>query len=263
MNQNIIVKEYSNEYQSQVVDLILSIQQQEYNISITVERQPDLFAIEYFYQTGSGNFWVALLDNKVVGTISLFDIGNNQAALRRMFVQKEYRGSAYKTAKILLNNALKWAKDKSIRTIHLGTTTNFYAAHRFYEKNGFNRVAAEELPESFPKVAIDEIFYKYIVNIHNVQSLNEVREQIDLLDSQIVSLLKERSVFVAEAARFKKDRDEVKAPERVEAVIKKVRLLAEQNNVSQSLVEQVYRTMITCFIQEEMDEHSRINEKNA
>ncbi|MFT8322725.1 MAG: chorismate mutase [Bacillus sp. (in: firmicutes)] len=107
------------------------------------------------------------------------------------------------------------------------------------------------------------MFYKYIVNIHNVQSLNEVREQIDLLDSQIVSLLKERSVFVAEAARFKKDRDEVKAPERVEAVIKKVRLLAEQNNVSQSLVEQVYRTMITCFIQEEMDEHSRINEKNA
>ncbi len=258
MNKNIIVKEYSSEYQSQVVDLILSIQQQEYNISITVQRQPDLSAIEYFYQTGIGNFWVALHDDKVIGTISLFDIGNNQAALRRMFVQKEYRGSAYKTAKLLLNNAIKWAKDKSIKTIHLGTTSNFKAAQRFYEKNGFKRIAAEELPESFPKVAIDDIFYEYIVHINNVHSLEEVRENIDRLDSQIVGLIKERSDFVAQAARFKKDTDDVKAPKRVEAVIEKVRNLAEKKNVSPDLIEEVYRTMIACFIKEELEVHSKI-----
>ncbi len=264
MNKEIIVKEYCNEYQSQVVDLILSIQQQEYNISITVERQPDLFAIEYFYQTGIGNFWVALYDNKVIGTISLFDIGNNQAALRRMFVQKEYRGSEYETAKLLLNNAIKWAKDKSIETIHLGTTINFKAAQRFYDKNGFKRIPAKDLPDSFPKVAIDDIFYEYIVSINNIHSIEEVRENIDRIDRQIVSLISERSDYVAQAARFKKDTEEVKAPDRVEAVIGKVRTLAEQNNVSPSLIEQVYRTMIACFIEEELDEHSKIiQEKKA
>ncbi|WP_445486882.1 chorismate mutase [Niallia sp. 03133] len=87
---------------------------------------------------------------------------------------------------------------------------------------------------------------------------------MDRIDRQIVSLISERSDYVAQAARFKKDTEEVKAPDRVEAVIGKVRTLAEQNNVSPSLIEQVYRTMIACFIEEELDEHSKIiQEKKA
>lgn len=261
MGKNIIVKEYKNKYQSQVVDLILSIQQQEYNISISVERQPDLFAIEYFYQTDIGNFWVALLDEKVIGTIGLFDIGDHQVALRRMFVKKEYRGPAYQTAKRLLDHAINWANEKSIETIHLGTTVNFKAAQRFYEKNGFKRIDAECLPSSFPKVAIDDIFYRYVVNINNLHSMEEVRANIDRIDNQIVRLISERSEYVAEAARFKNDVDAVKAPERVEEVIQKVKYAAEQNHVNPALIEKVYRTMITCFIEEEMEEQLRLISK--
>jgi hypothetical protein len=55
MNNIPIVKEYSIDYQSQVVDLILHFQQQEYNIQITKDNRPDLFTIEDFYQTGKGN----------------------------------------------------------------------------------------------------------------------------------------------------------------------------------------------------------------
>ena len=160
MNNNPIVKQYSNEYQAQVADLILHIQQQEYNIPITKNDQPDLFTIEDFYQKGNGNFWVAIYDDKVVGTISLLDIGNNQVALRKMFVDKEYRGSKFKTASLLLNNAIKWAKECSIKTVYLGTTPQFLAAHRFYEKNGFTSIGLKDLPENFPVLNVDKKFYK-------------------------------------------------------------------------------------------------------
>ncbi|WP_088041856.1 GNAT family N-acetyltransferase [Bacillus sp. EAC] len=163
MNNSPIVKEYSNEYQAQVVDLILHIQQQEYNIQITKEDQPDLFNIENFYQSGNGNFWVALCDDKVVGTISLKDIGNNQVALRKMFVAPEYRGAQYKTASLLLNNAIKYASEKLVKEIYLGTTPQFLAAHRFYEKNGFTSVEIEDLPVNFPVMEVDKRFYKYSV----------------------------------------------------------------------------------------------------
>ncbi|ODG93401.1 MULTISPECIES: GNAT family N-acetyltransferase [Bacillaceae] len=163
MNNSPILKEYSNEYQAEVVDLILAIQQQEYNIKITKDDQPDLFTIEEFYQNGNGNFWVALYGDKVVGTISLLDIGNQEVALRKMFVDKEYRGAKYKTASLLLNNAIKWAKEKSIKAIYLGTTPQFLAAHRFYEKNGFKSVEVTDLPEKFPVMKVDKIFYKYSV----------------------------------------------------------------------------------------------------
>ncbi|PGS56821.1 GNAT family N-acetyltransferase [Bacillus sp. AFS041924] len=164
MNNSPFVKEYSNNYQSQVVQLILGIQQQEYNIQITKDDQPDLFKIEEFYQSGKGNFWVALYGDKVVGTISFLDIGNKELALRKMFVDKEFRGAKYNTASLLLKNALKWAKEKSIKTVYLGTTPQFLAAHRFYEKNGFKSVAITDLPESFPVLQVDKKFYKYSVD---------------------------------------------------------------------------------------------------
>ena len=158
-----IVKQYSNEYQAQVVDLILHIQQQEYNIPITKDDQPDLFKVEEFYQTGNGNFWVAIYNDKVVGTISLLDIGNHQVALRKMFVDKNYRGSKFKTASLLLNTAIEWAQEHSVEVIYLGTTPQFLAAHRFYEKNGFTRINPNELPESFPILQVDKLFYQYFV----------------------------------------------------------------------------------------------------
>jgi RimJ/RimL family protein N-acetyltransferase len=34
------------------------------------------------------------------------------------------------------------------------------AAHRFYEKNGFTRLAKHDLPKSFPLMAADTIFYE-------------------------------------------------------------------------------------------------------
>ncbi|WP_226673444.1 GNAT family N-acetyltransferase [Rossellomorea aquimaris] len=164
MSNHPVVKPYSNGYQAQVVDLILQIQQQEYNIPITKKDQPDLFNIENFYQTGKGNFWVAVYNDKVVGTISLLDIGNNQVALRKMFVDKEFRGRKYKTASLLLNNAIEWAKEHSIKAVYLGTTPQFLAAHRFYEKNGFESIDLEELPEHFPLLQVDRKFYYYSVS---------------------------------------------------------------------------------------------------
>ncbi len=160
MNIRPVVKEYDKEHQIQVVNLILHIQQKEYNIPITKDDQPDLFAIEDFYQTGNGNFWVAVYNDKVIGTISLLDIEKNQVALRKMFVDKEFRGSTFKTASLLLDSAIRWAEEKSVQAIYLGTTPEFLAAHRFYEKNGFTSIYPEELPENFPVLQVDKRFYK-------------------------------------------------------------------------------------------------------
>ncbi|WP_193603781.1 GNAT family N-acetyltransferase [Niallia nealsonii] len=158
-----VVKEYCDDYQSQVIDLILNIQQQEYNIPITKNDQPDLLDIKAFYQKGNGNFWAALYGDKVVGTISLLDIGKGQVALRKMFVDKNFRGATYKTASILLEIALQWAKEHTIEAVFLGTTPKFLAAHRFYEKNGFISMDHNNLPDSFPVMEVDKKFYKYIV----------------------------------------------------------------------------------------------------
>lgn len=97
----------------------------------------------------------------------------------------------------------------------------------------------------------------------NCKDLNEVRENIDKIDNQIVKLIAERSCYVKQAANFKKDTDDVKAPKRVEMVIEKVRKLAENNDVNPNIVEVVYRNMINSFITLELEEHAQINKSEV
>jgi hypothetical protein len=47
-----------------------------------------------------------------------------------------------------------------VKDVYLGTTEKFLAAHRFYERNGFQQIAADELPPSFPKMVQDTRFYR-------------------------------------------------------------------------------------------------------
>jgi N-acetylglutamate synthase-like GNAT family acetyltransferase len=159
--REIILKEYTPEYQDAIIDLILSIQRDEFKIPITKEDQPDLSNIPNFYQTGKGNFWIALCGNQVVGTISLIDIGNRQGALRKMFVKADYRGSSYNVSKMLLQKLIIWAREYNYSEIYLGTTEKFLAAHRFYEKNNFIQIAKDTLPAPFPIMKVDTRFYQF------------------------------------------------------------------------------------------------------
>ncbi|MBT1176464.1 chorismate mutase [Bifidobacterium callimiconis] len=88
--------------------------------------------------------------------------------------------------------------------------------------------------------------------IHTCNSLDEVRANIDRIDIQLVDLMAERGAYVAQAAQFKKNPDDVKASARVNAVIAKVRKLAEVSHADPDLIEAVWRTMIEHFTKAEM-----------
>lgn len=90
------------------------------------------------------------------------------------------------------------------------------------------------------------------------KNIEEVRFEIDALDEQIITLIAKRENFVMQAAKFKKDSDDVKAPQRVEQVISKVKKLAIDLNADPEIIEIIYRNMINAFIERELLEHKRI-----
>ena len=154
------IADFSESMKPAVLELILSIQHEEFGFDMSEQNQPDLSEIPNFYQSRAGGFWVALAENEVVGTIALRDIGNNQGALRKMFVKATHRGSKHGVAAALLEHLVRSAEEKGVHELYLGTTEKFVAAHRFYEKNGFSRVGLENLPESFPRMSLDTRFYR-------------------------------------------------------------------------------------------------------
>lgn len=158
--QKLKIEIYTAQYQAKVQQLILDIQRNEFQVDIDLERQPDLQDISKFYQKGAANFWIAKFEENVIGTISMLDICNNQAALRKMFVSKQFRGKEYKTGQLLLDTLITYAKNAGVEEIYLGTTEKFIAAQRFYEKNGFQETDRKLLPENFPIMSVDVKFYE-------------------------------------------------------------------------------------------------------
>ena len=79
------------------------------------------------------------------------------------------------------------------------------------------------------------------------KSLAHVRQQIDRLDRDIVALLAERGRYVLAAAPFKRSADEVRAPQRVEQVVAKVRQLAAEQGGMPEVVERIYRELINAY----------------
>jgi GNAT superfamily N-acetyltransferase len=154
------IVEYAEEHRDGVISLILPIQQQEFGVPVTLADQPDLLDVPGYYRKGAGNFWVALDNATVVGTIAMIDIGNGQAALRKMFVARDHRGAGAGVASNLLQQLEGWCATHGVNDIWLGTTELFIGAHRFYEKHGFSKVPVEALPPAFPRMAVDTRFYR-------------------------------------------------------------------------------------------------------
>jgi len=154
------IARYADPHRQGVLDVILPIQQIEFGLPITLREQPDLLDIAGFYRKGAGNFWVALAGQQVVGTIALLDIGGGQGALRNMFVRAPYRGAVLGVARRLLDTLLSWCDVQGLQRVYLGTATQLRAAHRFYEKNDFRKIGHGELPPAFPRMAVDNQFYR-------------------------------------------------------------------------------------------------------
>lgn len=86
-------------------------------------------------------------------------------------------------------------------------------------------------------------------------SLAEVRARIDALDGELVRILADREALVRRAAAFKTDEQAVRAPDRVEQVVRSARERAAGAGLSPDVAEAVWRAMIAAFIDLELVEH--------
>ena len=85
----------------------------------------------------------------------------------------------------------------------------------------------------------------------DMNSLDEVRANIDRLDREIIELMAMRGANVRQAAKFRSSFADVEAPKRVEQVIAKVRGISEEAGLEPVVAEATYRAMISAFIEVE------------
>ncbi len=149
------IQQYTEIFQTQVKLFILTILEGEFG-HINVSR-PDLDNISEFYQVDNGNFWLAIQNNQIIGTIGLKNY-NGKAYMKRMAVHESYRGRGI--AQELLNTFTNYAKEMGFKEIYLSTSKNLVAANKFYAKEGFEKI--EILPKEIPPQIAQINYVKFI-----------------------------------------------------------------------------------------------------
>jgi isochorismate pyruvate lyase len=83
------------------------------------------------------------------------------------------------------------------------------------------------------------------------KNMEEVRAEIDRIDSGLVDLIGERFTYVDRAWQLKLSPAEARVPWRIQQVIDKVRARAHERELPPELAEALWRQMIGWFIQYE------------
>ena len=97
------------------------------------------------------------------------------------------------------------------------------------------------------------------MDVKECNSLEEVRDEVDIIDDKIVDLIAQRNALIRQAASFKQSVEEVKAKDRVDSIIARLRHRALQNGLSANLIEELYTKMIEEMVETEIAEFRNKN----
>lgn len=79
--------------------------------------------------------WIAERDGRVIGSVFVVDAGQGVAQLRLLYVEPEVRGLG--VGKLLVDQVVRFARDKRYGKIRLWTQTSLVAARKLYAAAGF------------------------------------------------------------------------------------------------------------------------------
>jgi isochorismate pyruvate lyase len=83
------------------------------------------------------------------------------------------------------------------------------------------------------------------------QNMEDIRTEIDAIDKEIIVLIGQRAEYVKAAAKFKVNRSDVNAADRVKAMMIQRRQWAQDNRINADLIETIYKELVNHFISEE------------
>jgi len=85
-------------------------------------------------------------------------------------------------------------------------------------------------------------------------SLKEIRDEIDKLDDKLVELISQRSHLIRQAAKFKNSVEEVKAEDRIEFIMQRIRSHAISLGINPNMISELFTIMIDEMVETEIAE---------
>ena len=99
----------------------------------------------YFADQGRSGFWVAVLDDEIVGMIGVQHLGEECAEIRRLRVRPSFRRSGI--GSLLMGSAMAFCKQHGILKVILDVRIERAPAIALFEKFGFSHAKTREIDD--------------------------------------------------------------------------------------------------------------------
>jgi len=86
------------------------------------------------------------------------------------------------------------------------------------------------------------------------KTLEEVRSEINTIDTKLVKIISERSHLIRQAAGFKNSVEEVKAQDRIEFILQRARHKAIELGINPNMISELFTIMIDEMVEMEISE---------
>jgi len=82
----------------------------------------------------------------------------------------------------------------------------------------------------------------------NKIKLNKLREKLDILDNDLLNIIRKRSKLVNEVLKLKKFKNEIIDKKRINYILKKIKKKSIEKNIDIRISNRIWKSMIWSFI---------------
>lgn len=140
--------EYDNKYEAGLRKLWVDVCVEEYGFEEWREE------IEQIENEKYNKMLLAIVDDKVVGSMGYIDKGNGIAEIKRVYIYPEYRGNGL--SQTFLELIIKELEEKEYSKVLVQTWSKFNRGIGFYIKNGFVLVNTEGECYNYERLLLNE-----------------------------------------------------------------------------------------------------------
>lgn len=142
----ITIRHFEPQDTPQIINLISTIMEQEFPLSLNMYALDDLSNPAVYYGGKKDIFLVAEREGQIVGTVAIKEDDTTTALLRRLFLRKDFRGKG--CGKKLLDEAMNFCAAHHYRKVIFRGTDLMKSALQMCMKNGFSEKDILDLPHS-------------------------------------------------------------------------------------------------------------------
>jgi len=86
---------------------------------------------------------------------------------------------------------------------------------------------------------------------NNKKKLIILRKKLDLLDNQLIKIIKKRFIIVQNVLKLKEKRSEIIDKRRINIILRNIKKKSKKNKIDSMITLKVWKSMINAFIQYE------------